>query len=151
VSGADGSPAKPADPDRTAVWRRWCRIGLSVFYGLAGVLHLLFPEPFLAITPDWVPEPVRVIQFTGACEIAGALGLFVPGLRRYAGIGLALYAVCVFPANIKHAIDSLSAAVVSPWQWIYHAIRLPLQPLLVWVALFAADVTSWPIRRRRAG
>lgn len=83
--------------------------------------------------------------------MAGALGLFVPGLRRYAGIGLALYAVFVFPANIKHAIDSLSAAIVSPWQWIYHAIRLPLQPLLVWVALFAADVTSWPIRRRRAG
>ncbi len=151
MSDADRSPANPADPDRTAVWRRRCGIALSVIYGLAGILHLAFPGPFLAITPDWVPEPQRVIQFTGACEIAGAIGLLVPGLKRYAGIGLALYAVCVFPANIKHAMDDLTAASVSPWQWLYHAIRLPLQPLLVWVALFAGGVTSWPIRRRRAG
>jgi uncharacterized membrane protein len=98
-----------------------------------------------------VPYPELVIPFTGACEIAGAIGLSKPVLRRYAGIGLALYAVCVFPANIKHAMDSLSAASVPPWQWVYHLIRLPLQPLLVWIALFAGGVTAWPFRRRRAG
>lgn len=71
----------------------------------------------------------------------------MPRLRKAAGIGLAFYAICVFPANIKHAIDSLGAATVSPWQWSYHLIRLPLQPYLVWLALFAGNIVVWPFRR----
>ncbi|MGI2034178.1 DoxX family protein [Rhizobium panacihumi] len=119
------------------VWRQRCRLGLFVFYGVAGVLHIAFPSPFLSITPNWVPDAPDVILLTGLCEIAGAIGLLVPRTRRYAGMALAFYAVLVFPANLKHAVDSLTAATVSPWQWAYHVIRLPLQPLLVWLAIFA--------------
>ncbi|EPR10959.1 hypothetical protein L905_21065 [Agrobacterium sp. TS43] len=132
---------------RIDVWQRRCQWGLSGVYGLAGILHLVLPKPFLGITPAWVPEPEAVIFLTGLCEIAGAVGLLVPRLRKAAGIGLALYAICVFPANIKHAIDSLGAATVSPWQWSYHLIRLPLQPYLVWLALFAGNIVVWPFRR----
>jgi len=130
---------------RIDLWQNRCRIGLSAFYGLAGILHIAMPEPFLTITPAWVPNPAAVIMLTGLCEIAGALGLFIPALRQYAGIGLALYAVCVFPANIKHAIDTLSGSAVSPGQWLYHLIRLPLQPLIIWLALFAGTTLprSW--------
>ena len=35
----------------------------------------------------------------GVAEIAGAIGLMIPRLRYAAGIGLALYALCVWPAN----------------------------------------------------
>ncbi len=35
----------------------WLARGLGLFYGLAGVLHLMHPAPFVAITPDFVPEP----------------------------------------------------------------------------------------------
>lgn len=114
-----------------------CRIGLAIFYVIAGILHIAIPSPFLQITPSWVPDPRELILITGACEAAGAIGLLAPAFRRYAGIGLALYAICVFPANIKHAIDSLSLETASLWQWAYHCIRLPLQPVLVWSALFA--------------
>lgn len=117
---------------------------MSVFYGLAGCLHLTFPGPFLAITPDWVPNPSSVIALTGICELLGAFGLWLPRFRRYVGIGLALYAICVFPANIKHAFDGLSADHPSTLQWAYHIVRLPLQPVIVWLALFAGRVVSWP-------
>lgn len=125
---------------RTDLWQNRSRIGLSVFYGLAGILHLAMPKPFLSITPAWVPDATEVIMLTGLCEIAGAIGLLIPAFRRYAGIGLALYAVCVFPANIKHALDSLRGGAGSPWQWLYHTIRLPLQPLIIWLALFAGQI-----------
>lgn len=128
------------------VWQRRCRWGLSAFYGLAGILHIVLPKPFLGITPIWIPEPEAVIFLTGLCEIAGAVGLWVPRLRKVVGIGLALYAVCVFPANIKHAIDDLGAATASLSQWLYHLVRLPLQAPLVWVALFAGNVVVWPFR-----
>ena len=136
------------DHTRIEKWRHRCRVGISVFYGLAGGLHLAFPGPFLAITPDWVPDPSAVIALTGICELVGAVGLWFPRLRRYAGFALALYAICVFPANIKHAFDSLRADHPSALQWVYHIVRLPLQPVIVWLAIFAGGVVSWPFRSR---
>ncbi|MFN7104267.1 MAG: DoxX family protein [Pseudorhizobium sp.] len=134
---------------RLESWRTGCRVVLAGSYGLAGILHVAVPGPFLRITPSWVPEPEAVVMVTGLCEIAGAIGLLVPNVRKYAGVGLALYAVCVFPANIKHAYDALNAASVSPWQWLYHGLRLPLQPLLAWLPLFAAGLV-WTAGRGKS-
>ncbi|WP_296083693.1 DoxX family protein [uncultured Agrobacterium sp.] len=132
---------------RTEACRRKCATGLACLYGFVGTMHLLWPKPFLKITPDWVPSPHLVILLTGLCEIAGALGIVTARLQRAAGIGLALYAVCVFPANIKHAIDALSSDP-SVWEWIYHLLRLPLQPVLIWLPLFAGRVVRWPQQER---
>jgi uncharacterized membrane protein len=111
---------RSAQPGRTAA--RWL---LAVCYAVAGYLHLHSPGAFLPIVPDWVPLPRATVLATGGCELAGALGLLIPRVRRAAAIGLALYAVCVFPANIKHA-----------------------QPVIVWWALWAGEVIDWPFRRR---
>lgn len=135
----------------TDVWRGRSRLGLALLYSLAGVLHIAIPNPFLSITPSWVPDPPHVILITGLCEITGAIGLLIPTVRRYAGMGLALYAVTVFPANLEHALDSLGGSGVSPWQWLYHLVRLPLQPVLVWLALFASEAAMWPFADRRGG
>jgi uncharacterized membrane protein len=125
---------------------RWC---LVLLYLLAGTLHILRPEPFLSITPQWVPWPEATIFVTGLCEIAGSMGLLAPVLRKAAGLGLALYAIAVFPANINHAIIDMSSA--QPMLgWAYHAPRLLLQPLLVWAALYASQVTSWPFGKGKA-
>ncbi|AYD04680.1 DoxX family protein [Neorhizobium sp. NCHU2750] len=125
--------------------------GLSIVYAIAGILHLALPRPFLAITPGWVPHPGQVIFVTGLCEIAGAIGLWTPRLNRLAGVALALYAFCVFPANIKHALDSLQTGDPSVWEGAYHLVRLPLQPVIIWAALFAGGVVRWPVRSGRAG
>jgi uncharacterized membrane protein len=118
---------------------------LAILYVVAGVLHIFRPAPFLTITPDWVPLPEQAIFLTGLCEIAGAIGLFSPRFRKAAGIGLALYAVAVFPANIKHATDDMTLVhpVLGLW---YHVPRLVLQPVLVWAALFVSTVTRWPFK-----
>ncbi len=119
---------------------------LAAAYLAAGVLHVTVPEPFLLITPGWVPFPRAVIFGTGLCELAGAAGLLTRRLRRAAGIGLALYAVCVYPANIKHALGALPAGSVQLGLW-YHVPRLLLQPVLVWWALFAGEAVTWPFGR----
>jgi uncharacterized membrane protein len=69
-------------------------------------------------------------------------------VRKLAGIMLALYAVCVFPANIKHALYDIQVPGL-PSSWWYHAPRLLMQPVLVWWALFCSGAIDWP--RRRAG
>ena len=125
---------------------RWILIAAFL---AAGALHLVVPRPFLGITPAWVPVAPIVVALTGVAELAGAVGLMIPRLRRAAGIGLALYAVCVFPANIQHAITDLTLA--HPYLgWAYHGPRLLFQPVIVWWALWAGEVIEWPFRRRQA-
>jgi uncharacterized membrane protein len=126
------------------------RLLLALFYGIAGVIHLRAPGGFLAITPAWVPWPETVVLITGLCEIAGAVALaFVPPLRRAAGIALAAYAVCVFPANINHALGNIAIDGVH-MGWGYHGPRLLFQPVFVWWALWAGGVTDWPFKRQQA-
>ncbi|PTM43256.1 putative membrane protein [Bosea sp. 124] len=122
---------------------RWL---MSAFYGGAGLLHLVRPDGFLPIVPAWVPEPRMVVIATGVAEILGALGLLVPPLRKAAGLGLALYALCVLPANIKHAAEGIVLAGL-PSSWWYHAPRLALQPVLIWGTLYAGGVIDWPWRQ----
>jgi uncharacterized membrane protein len=124
---------------------RWA---MALFYFGAGVLHLRAPDGFLAIMPSWVPFPREVVLATGVCEIAGAAGLLASSLRWWAGAMLALYAVCVFPANIKHAIETVPIDGVRLSCW-YHAPRLAMQPVLVWWALYCSGVVDWPWRRTR--
>src|ERR1700722_19328436 len=127
---------------RTAM--RWV---LALFYAVAGVVHLSTPNTFMAVMPDWVPAPYQIILFTGVCEVAGAIGLIVPRTRWLAGLMLALYAIAVFPVNIKHAFYGPAIPGIAN-MWLYHGPRLLLQPVLVWWALYAGGVTDWPFRRK---
>lgn len=135
-----------SNPIRIAL--RWF---LVVLYLVAGAAHLRSPATFLHITPAWVPDAPLVIAVTGACEIAGALALaqgFVPLLRRAAGVALAAYAICVVPANYHHMMLDM-ARPDHGWGMFYHLPRLALQPVLVWLALWASEVTDWPWRAAR--
>jgi uncharacterized membrane protein len=128
---------------------RWTLLGvMAALYIGFGLVHILRPDPFLPIMPDWVPQPRAVVILTGLCEIAGGIGLLIPRFRRLAGIMLALYAVCVFPANVKHAVENVDIPQL-PHSWWYHAPRLAFQPVFVWWALFCAGVIDWPFRRRK--
>jgi uncharacterized membrane protein len=120
---------------RTAL--RWV---LAVFYGAAGVSHLVRPAPFLSIMPVWVPAPEAVVALTGVAEIAGAIGLIQPfsaALRRWAGVGLALYALCVWPANINHFIMDMARAD-GGLGLAYHVPRMIAQPVIIWLAIWVS-------------
>jgi uncharacterized membrane protein len=123
------------------------RLAMAIFYFVAGILHLRRPEAFLPIMPDWVPAPREVILFTGACEIVGAVALVTRSLRWWAGVMLALYAAGVLPANVKHAVYNVQVPEL-PASWWYHVPRLALQPVIIWWALYSAQVVSWPFGRR---
>jgi uncharacterized membrane protein len=125
--------------------RTFMRSIMAAFYLVAGVGHVLRPEAFLPIVPDWVPLPREVILLTGMCEIAGATALLTTRLRWIAGIMLALYAFCVWPANIKHAISHIALPSI-PDSWWYHGPRLAMQPVLIWWALFCSGAIDWPWR-----
>ena len=125
------------------------RLALALAYFVAGSFHLAKPAPFLGIMPGWVPWAEAVIFWTGVAELAGAVALAQPWsrqLRLAAGILFAVYAVCVFPANINHfALD-----LAKPGHGLglaYHVPRMFAQPVLVWLALWVSGAIEWPFAR----
>ncbi len=125
------------------------RIVLAIFYAYAGYLHIVRPAPFLSIMPGAVPFPEQVVLWTGIAEILGAIALLQPfnrRLRQAGGIGLALYALCVWPANINHFILDM-AREDGGLGLAYHVPRMIAQPVIIWLALWVGEVPM-PWRRK---
>ena len=132
-------------------WRDLARWLLAFAYAAAGILHLISPAPFVAITPDWVPAPELVVTLTGLAEVWGAIGLVQPfslGMRNAAGWALAAYALCVWPANFNHMVIDLASSD-GGLGLVYHLPRLAAQPVIIWLALWASGAIDWPWKTRR--
>ncbi len=124
------------------------RAVLAAFYLAAGYFHLSSPQGFLRIMPPMIPFPDAVVAVTGVCEVAGALGLLARRTRAWAGRMLALYALCVWPANFYHAVAGIHVPPLPDSLW-YHGPRLAFQPVLIWWALIAGGVVRWPLQAPR--
>ena len=127
--GGGHTAREPRPPARRRV--PW---GLVALFGVAGVAHFVAPAFFDAIVPRWLPmSPRAATLWSGAAELAGAIGLVPRATRRAAGIGLVALLVAVFPANVQMLLDAI-ARDASP-AWIAALVlRLPLQPVLMrWV------------------
>jgi uncharacterized membrane protein len=123
---------------------RWI---IAALYTTAGVAHLAVPEKLLSITPSWVPFAPQVIFLAGIFEFAASVALITKPFRFWAGIAMAIYAICVWPANFKHALSGVDMPYIAN-SWLYHGPRLALQPVIVWWALYCAGVIDWPWRRK---
>ena len=113
---------------------RWL---LAVLMVAAGANHFRDPAFYLAIMPPSLPWPAALVAISGACEIAGGLGILLPPTRRLAGWGLIALLVAVFPANLHMAIDGTQPPGVHLPAWALWG-RLPLQALFIaWAWLVA--------------
>lgn len=105
----------------------------TAFFLFAGALHFVIPEFYLAMMPSFIPFQQFFVAMTGIAEMAGAIGIQIPKLRRISGILMMVLLVSIFPANIYVAIaqpllPNLEYAASSMW-W-----RLLLQPLFIlWI------------------
>ena len=121
---------------------RW--LAAAVFVG-AGVKHFRSRDFFQRIVPPSLPRADVLVAVSGACEIAGGLGLLWRPTRRAAGWGLAGLLVAVFPANVYMVLSRDPAVTLGLPRWVLWA-RLPLQVgLIAWV-LWVSAATE----RRRA-
>lgn len=85
-------------------WRAATRAGLAAMFLFTAVAHFnSMRQDMINMVPPWVPNPGFIVTLTGICEIAGAVGLIMPSTRRAAAIGLILFLISVFPANVYAA------------------------------------------------
>ena len=119
-----------------ASWHVSTRDALSLMLVFTGVSHFTFmKEDFVRMMPPAIPWPRAMVFFTGACEIAGAIGLLLPGFRRAAAYALVAFFIAVLPANVHaaRAAVTLRGRPATPL-WV----RLPMQVLFIAAACWSA-------------
>lgn len=106
---------------------------LAALFMVAGILHFIFPARYAEVIPPFLPAPLALVYISGVCEFMGGLGVVVPSVRRWAGIGLIALLIAVYPANIYMLYRQWQEHGWTTYTWLLVA-RLPLQfPMLYWV------------------
>ena len=110
-------------------WRHTARVALAIMFIFTGLTHFSdMRHDFVAMIPSPLPKELWLVYLTGALEIAGALGLLIPRLRRPAAIGLVLLLIAMFPANVNASLNGIPLRGEPPTPlWL----RLPMQLLFI--------------------
>jgi len=89
--------------------------------------------------PAYLPYHKALVLISGIAEILGGIGIMIPFFRTYAGWGLILLLIAVFPANIEMFIKAYQKQGLSLYTWLTIA-RLPLQFALISWVYWAAEL-----------
>ena len=93
---------------------------LALVFGMAGLMHETKPIAELSKTMGWTANaPEALVRFIGLAELAGALGLILPGLTRikpgltaWAATGLAIMMVLAGFVHISRGETSKLPLIV---------------------------------------
>jgi len=110
---------------------------LAAVFFFTGTDHFLNPERYMVMMPAYLPWPLALIYISGFLELAGAAGLLIRRLRRWAAFGLVALLLAVFQANVYVALEGISVPGLTEARW-YYWLRLPLQFLLIGWAVWSA-------------
>ena len=112
-------------------WQSATRVGLAIMFVLTGTAHFTRTRADLVrMVPPQLPGPATLVTLTGIAELAGAAGLLMPSMHRWAAYSLMLLLVALFPANLYAAKIGHRIAGRPHTRM---ALRLPLQ--LLWIGL----------------
>jgi uncharacterized membrane protein len=83
----------------------WLQAGLRILVALplllsGVVLHFLRTAETVRMIPPGFPAPALLVTISGVLEIAGAVGLFLPQVRKFSGLLVAVMMIAIFPANV---------------------------------------------------
>ncbi len=98
------------------------------------VLHFIRTAETASIIPPGFPDPRLLVYLSGLLEITGAIALFIPRLRRPAGVLVAIMLIAIFPANI-YVAGSVVGGLPMPGVPVRTAMQA-VYMLLVLVAAF---------------
>jgi uncharacterized membrane protein len=117
-------------------WQESAAWALVVMFLFTASAHFTkTKEDLIAMVPKSFPSPRFLVYLTGVLEVLGAVGLLVPMTRSFAGLGLVLLLVAMFPANVNAARKGIQLREKLPTPlWL----RGPMQLLFIGVALWVA-------------
>ena len=108
---------------------------LSAFGSIyVGFLHFIKPDFFLKIMPPYLPYHLPLVYASGFIEITLGVCLLFKKLRIFAGWGLILLLIAVYPANIYLAFNETPQIALGISPFMASWVRLPLQFVFIGLA-----------------
>jgi uncharacterized membrane protein len=103
---------------------------VSLFFLVGGQGHFTSTPFFVSIVPPYLPWPLAAVYFTGVLELIGAVAIWIPAWRSWAGIGLFTLTICVTPANIYMWMNPQLFPEISPpllaWRLVAQVVLLAI-------------------------
>jgi uncharacterized membrane protein len=115
---------------------------VSLFFVIGGQAHFTSTEFFVSIVPPYVPWPRLIVYVTGVLELIGAVAIWVPAWRSWAGISLFALTVCVTPANIHMWLNPQLFPDINP---SFLAWRLVAQVVLLAIIWWSTRPETRPV------
>jgi uncharacterized membrane protein len=109
------------------------RGALALVMVVAGSLHFVATDAYVAIMPDYLPLHRELVYLSGTFEVLGGLGLLWHRTRGAAGAGLIVLYLGVLPANINMAVHDIQPAGFHIPALLLWA-RLPFQLVFIYWA-----------------
>lgn len=120
------------------------RIAIAVVFIAMGINHFVPKSARVmakmippTLRRDGLFAPLNLVYLTGACEIAGGVGLLVPQTRLAAAIALVVFLAAVFPANAYAAAHRERFGAIAIPFWPRLVAQIVLAALIVWVGVAA--------------
>jgi uncharacterized membrane protein len=111
------------------------KIIFSLLFILGGIAHFTKTGFYLAMMPNYLPFHLELVYISGVIEFILGITLLIPKLSRFAGTGLVLVLLAVFPANLNMYLNADQFPDMSETSLL---IRLPIQlALLLWAYTYA--------------
>ena len=115
---------------------------LSLLYIFVGVKHFSDAGFFLVIVPPYIKFPHLAVYLSGFFEIVFGLLLIPTSTRKFAGIGIIVLLISVFPANIYLYISEVPQKIYGITK-NEALLRLPFQlPLILLAYWHSKEKTS---------
>jgi uncharacterized membrane protein len=114
------------------------KAGLTIFFIFTAIGHFVRTKEMSLMVPPVIPYPVETIYITGVLELLGAIGIWIPSLKKITGFSLILMLIGILPANIYSAIYHIDFGGHETGP-AYLLVRIPFQLFVICWVYFATE------------
>ena len=111
----------------------WHFITLASMYIFAGLMHFVKPKAYIKVMPDYFKHKALLVYLSGVAEIVLGIALFFEPTKDFAIYGIVLMLVVFLTVHINMLKGKREAMGIPK---IILILRIPLQFLLIWWALY---------------
>jgi uncharacterized membrane protein len=118
------------------------RIALATMLIFTGSSHFFKTQEMIQMMPEFLPNKIQLVYFTGVMEIAFAIGLMFTRYSKWASIVLILFLLAILPANIIGSFKRVELGGMENGPG-YLYFRIPLQFLFIgWAYYFGIHLSE---------
>lgn len=106
---------------------------MAVMYIFAGLMHFIKPKAYIKIMPHYFKHKAFLVYASGLAEMICGAALFYRPLQNYAIYGIVLMLLAFLTVHINMLKGKKEGLGIPK---IILILRLPLQFLLIWWAIY---------------